>query len=105
MYECPWCQRKTFSFWQKQSLGPNRCIRCTACRREVSVPWVRAQFAFAPMVVLTFLGLIGAKIAYGMSLEVLMGVGLGFMVGAILTAPIYHFYVPLVRPERPEQRA
>ena len=101
MYACPWCQRKTFSFWQKQSLGPHRSLKCSACKREVSVPWVRAQFAFAPMVLLTFVGLIGAKIAYGMSLEVLMGGGLGFMVGAILAAPIYHFYVPLI----PQQRA
>jgi hypothetical protein len=62
---------------------------------------VRAQFAFAPMVVLTFVGLIGAKIAYGMSLEVAAGGALGFMVGLILAAPIYHFYVPLI----PERRA
>ena len=101
VYACPCCHRKTFSFWQKQSLGPHRSLKCSACKREVSVPWVRAQFAFAPMVVLMFLGLIAAKIAYGMSLEVLMGGGLGFMVGAILATPIYHFYVPLI----PQQRA
>lgn len=100
MYECPWCERKTFSFWQKQSLGPHRSIKCSACKREVSVPWMRAQFAVVPMVLLTFLGLIGAKIAYGMLAEILMGGGLGLMVGVILTAPIYHFYVPLVRPEQ-----
>ena len=99
MYACPWCERKTFSFWQKQSLGPHRSIQCSACKREVSVPWVRAQIAFAPMVLLTFMGLIVAKIGYGMSLEVLMGGGLGFMVGAILMTPIYHFFVPLVRPQ------
>ena len=100
MYACPWCERKTFSFWQKQSLGPHRSIQCSACKRQVSVPWVRAQIAFAPMVVLTFTGLIIAKIAYGMTLEVLMGGGLGFMVGAILMTPIYHFFVPLVRPQQ-----
>ena len=105
MYACPWCERKTFSFWQKQALGPHKSMKCSACRREVCVPWVRAQVAFAPMVILFFAGLIVAKMAYGMSLEVAMGGALGFMVGAILTAPIYHFYVPLVRPERDEQRA
>ena len=55
------------------------------------------------MVVLFFAGLIVAKLAYGMSLEVVMGGALGFMVGAILTAPIYHFYVPLVRPGEAER--
>src|SRR5262245_46041572 len=97
MYACPWCERKTFSFWQKQSLGPSRSIACSACKRRVSVPWVRAQVAFAPMVLLTFAGLIAAKVAYGMSTEVIMGGGLGFLVGAILMTPIYHFYVPLVK--------
>ena len=100
MYECPWCQRKTFSFWQKQSLGPNRSLQCSACKRRVSVPWVRAQFAFAPMVLLTFIGLVVGKVAYGEVMEILMGGSLGFMVGMILTAPLYHFFVPLVRPEQ-----
>ncbi len=80
-------------------------MKCSACRREVSVPWGRAQLAFVPMVVLTFAGLIAAKIAYGETSEILMGGALGFMVGAILATPIYHFYVPLIRPERDEQRA
>ena len=106
MYACPWCERKTFSFWQKQSLGPHRSIKCSACRREVSVPWVRAQIAVAPMVLLTFIGLIIGKAAYGEVAEILMGGALGFMVGAIMTTPLYHFFVPLVRPEREqEQRA
>ena len=104
MYACPWCERKTFSFWQKQSLGPHRSIKCSACRREVSVPWLRAQFAVAPMVLLTFIGLIVGKAFYGEVAEILMGGALGFMVGAIMTTPLYHFFVPLVRPERGEEQ-
>lgn len=73
-------------------------MKCTACRREVSVPWVRAQFAVAPMVLLTFIGLIVGKAFYGEVAEILAGGALGFMVGAIMTTPIYHFFVPLVRP-------
>lgn len=103
MYACPWCERKTFSFWQKQSLGPHRSLKCSACKRQVSVPWGRAQLAVAPMVILTFVGLIIGKIAYGELTEILMGGSLGFMVGAILTTPIYHFFVPLVRPERAQR--
>ena len=98
MYECPWCSRKTFSFWQKQSLGPNRSIACTACTRRVSVPWVRAQFAAAPVVLLGFAGLLTGKYFYGEIVEILMGGALGLMVGMIATAPIYHFFVPLVKP-------
>ena len=103
MYACPWCQRKTFSFWEKQTLGPHRSMKCSACKREVSVPWVRAQLAFVPMVLLTFVGLTIAKVAYGELSEILMGGALGFMVGAILATPIYHFFVPLIRPEQEER--
>lgn len=99
MYACPWCQRKTFSFWQKQSLGPSRSIKCTACTRRVSVPWVRAQFAAAPLMLLAFAGLLVGKVAYGVLPEILMGGCLGLMVGMIVMAPLYHFFVPLVKPQ------
>jgi hypothetical protein len=101
MYACPWCQRKTFSFWQKQALGPSRSLRCTACTREVSVPWIRAQLAAAPLVLITFAGLVIGKVAYGVVPEILMGGCLGAMVGIIVTAPLYHFFVPLVKPQEP----
>jgi hypothetical protein len=98
MYACPWCERKTFSFWQKQSLGPSHSIACKACNRRVSVPWIAAQFAAAPLVLCGFFGLLVGKVYYGVLPEILMGGALGLMVGMILTAPIYHFLVPLVKP-------
>ena len=45
MYACPWCERTTFSFWQKQKLGPNTSIKCAGCKRRVSVPWTRTTAA------------------------------------------------------------
>ena len=56
MYACPWCGSKTFSFWQKQTLGPARTLRCSSCSRQVSVSWDRAQIAALPVVILGFLG-------------------------------------------------
>ena len=43
MYSCPWCGRKAFSFWQKQTLGPMRTMRCPHCKRQVSLSSFRAQ--------------------------------------------------------------
>jgi hypothetical protein len=99
MYACPWCKRKTFSFWQKQTLGPAHSIKCYACKHSVSVPWTRAQLAAAPLVVVAFAGLLVGKVAYGVLPEILMGGALGLMVGMILTAPLYHFFVPLIKPQ------
>ena len=99
MYECPWCRRKSFSFWQKQWLGPARTIRCGACSREVSVPWGRAHIAASPL----FLGAIFGMVVWGPmlgegKLGVLFGGIFGAVFGMLLTAPIYHMYVPLVKP-------
>jgi hypothetical protein len=99
MYACPWCQRKTFSFWQKQSLGPAHSLQCNACRRRVSVPLVQSHVAAAPLVVLVFAGLVLGKAAYGVLPEIFMGGCLGLMVGMIVTAPLYHFFVPLIKPQ------
>ena len=57
MYACPWCERKTFSFWQKQTLGPNKTLSCTGCKRRVSVPWGRAHLAALPVFLLAILAM------------------------------------------------
>ena len=61
VYECPWCDRKSFSFWEKQGLGPTRSLRCNECKRKVGVPSDRAQIAAAPLFLLGFLGLLIGK--------------------------------------------
>lgn len=97
MYRCPWCEGKTFSFLQKQSLGPTRTLSCTKCKRKVGVHGERAQFASAPVVLLGFLGFLVGREWFGSLSAVLLGGWVGITLGMLLTAPIYHFLVPLVR--------
>lgn len=99
LYECPWCTQKTFSFWEKQTLGPNKTIPCRSCNRKVGVPWDRAQVAAAPLVALCFLGLIVGKVLFGTLSAVLLFGWVGASLGFLVTAPLYHFYVPLEKPQ------
>ena len=98
MYACPWCEKGRFSFWEKQSLGPARNLTCAECRRPVSVCWNRAQLAAVPAVALGFLGLIAGKMAFGTWPAVFLGGWLGVTIGMLITAPLYHYYVPLKKP-------
>ena len=103
MYECPWCRRKSFSFWQKQWLGPARAIKCTACTRKVSVPWGKAHIAASPLLLGAIFGMVvwGPMLGEG-NFGILFGGIFGAIFGMLLTAPIYHLYVPLVKPGQPE---
>lgn len=99
MYDCPWCGKKTFSFYQKQTLGPTRSIKCTGCSRRVSVPWNRAQVAALPVVILGTLGLVLGKELYTSFSAMLLGAWIGISLGMFVTAPLYHLWVPLVKPK------
>ena len=103
MYECPWCERKSFSFWQKQSLGPSRALKCKGCRRQVSVPWGRAHLAALPLFLCTVAGMWFIGEAFDSKLHALAGAMAGLVVGMLIMMPLYHFIVPLIRPE-PERR-
>lgn len=96
-YQCPWCEEQTFSFLQKQTLGPSRTMRCMGCKKKVGVDWMRAQMAAAPVILLGFLGLLVAKAFFGTWSAVLLGGWLGITAGMAITAPLYHYLVPLVR--------
>ncbi|HXS53333.1 MAG TPA: hypothetical protein VN782_12435 [Usitatibacter sp.] len=98
MYECPWCTHKSFSFWQKQSLGPNRTLRCGNCRRHVSVPWGRAHLAAIPLFLCAVAGLWFIGDAFNSKLIALAGAFAGVAIGMVLTMPLYHAFVPLVKP-------
>lgn len=98
MYSCPWCGEASFSFWDKQSLGPSRTLSCPSCNRKVSVCWNRAQLAAIPVLALGFLGLITGKAAFGTWSAILLGGWLGITLGMLITAPLYHLYVPLKKP-------
>jgi len=97
MYECPWCDRKSFSFFDKQTLGPSRSLKCGECKKKVGVPGERAQMAAAPLFLLGFLGLLIAKAYFGTWPAVLLGGWIGITLGALVAAPIYHVFVPLER--------
>lgn len=99
MYACPWCgKEKSFSFWQKQTLGPQRSLLCPHCKRKVSVNWERAQIAAIPVIALGFLGLLVGKAWFGTWPAVFLFGWVGLTVGMLITAPLYHLYVPLVKP-------
>jgi hypothetical protein len=97
MYACPWCEQKSFSFWQKQSLGPSRSLQCSDCKRKVSVCWQRAQIAAAPVILFGFLGLLVGKGYFGTWSAVLLFGWVGVTAGMMITAPLYHLFVPLQR--------
>ncbi|HUP98742.1 MAG TPA: hypothetical protein VM073_12400 [Usitatibacter sp.] len=97
MYECPWCAKRSFSFWEKQTLGPTRSLVCAQCKRKVGVCWNRAQLAAIPFLALGFLGLIAGNVLFGTWPAVLLGGWLGVTLGMLVTAPLYHFFVPLIR--------
>lgn len=99
MYACPWCRKASFSFWEKQSLGPSRSLSCAHCKRSVSVCWNRAQLAAIPAVALCFLGLIAGKAIFGSWSAIFLGGWLGVTIGMLITGPLYHLYVPLVKPQ------
>lgn len=99
MYACPWCDQTSFSFWQKQSLGPARNLTCQHCKRPVSVCWNRAQLAAVPAVALGFLGLIAGKMVFGTWSAVFLFGWIGVTVGMLVTAPLYHWFVPLKKPD------
>ena len=104
MYACPWCDRKVFSFWQKQSLGPSRSLRCMGCKRQVSVPWGRAHLAALPVFVFAVVGMYLVGDASGSKLWALAGALAGVILGMLITMPLYHRFVPLVKPRRSPQR-
>jgi hypothetical protein len=99
MYQCPWCERKCFSFWQKQTLGPNKSIKCKGCSRRVSVPWGRAHLAALPVFLFAIAGLWFVGDAFGSKLFALAGAFAGVVIGMMITMPLYHHFVPLSKPD------
>jgi len=59
---CPQCQRATFSFWQKQQLGPSGTLQCPACGARVEVPTGRAMACILGFVLIDALAVIAASL-------------------------------------------
>jgi uncharacterized protein YqgC (DUF456 family) len=100
MYACPWCKRKVFSFWQKQSLGPHHTLQCTGCKGRVSVHWMRSHLAALPVAVLAIAGLWIVGDAFNSKTFALAGAFCGVVLGMMVTMPLYHYTVPLVKPDK-----
>ena len=100
MYACPWCEGKTFSFWQKQTLGPNKSLTCTGCKRRVSVPWGRAHLAALPVFVLAIIAMWIIGDTFNSKIFALAGAFCGVVLGMMVTMPLYHYIVPLCKPDR-----
>ncbi|HEX3098425.1 MAG TPA: hypothetical protein VHQ02_11955, partial [Usitatibacter sp.] len=67
--------------------------------RRVSVPWGRAHLASIPVFLFAILGLWFIGDAFNSKLVALAGASIGVVVGMVFTMPLYHRFVPLVRPE------
>lgn len=100
MYACPWCERKVFTFWQKQGLGPSKTLVCSGCKRKVGVPWGRAHLAAAPVFLLALAGLWFVGDAFNSKVFAIAGAFCGVVIGMMITMPLYHYMVPLVKPDR-----
>ena len=93
---CPHCDEPSFTFWQKQVLGPGRKKRCRRCGALVSVsrahaiPLLLLSAAF-PVVVIV------ALLQYGLAATV------GLIVLMLLVGALYqHHFVPLVVRSEPD---
>ncbi|SRR5216683_619224 len=100
MYNCPHCGSNSFSFWQKQLLGPARSIECRNCKERVTVPWGRALLAILPIIVLATIGVAIYNSAPGNLADLIIYTTVGILVGFVISAPLYHRYVPLI-PRKP----
>ncbi len=96
MYNCPHCHAPTFSFWQKNTLGPGRAIECSACKGGVSVPWVRSMLCVSPIFLLGIAAHIYLRPMVGAS-GALLGLSIGFVVGFAISLPLYHRFAPIVK--------
>jgi len=97
-YNCPKCGQASFSFWQKQFLGPLGSIPCGACGASVSVPWGKSIALNAVFIPIASLGgLVAAfsfaKYSIGAAFFVFIIWVLAFFV---LVGWIQHRFVPLI---------
>ena len=97
-YNCPKCDEESFSFWQKQFLGPIRRVHCRLCGASVGVPWIRSFAINAVGAPIVFVGGIAPAIILGK-----FGIGSmisGFVVGGLVAVVfvgwLQHRFVPLI---------
>jgi hypothetical protein len=110
MYKCPHCGNDSFTFWQKQTIGPLRAIECRFCKGKVGVPWLLAMLCLSAMLPAVAVGyyyshlialdfLAKKPFAYGASgplTGILVSRIGGVLIGYTISALLYHRYVPLI---------
>ncbi len=95
--KCPNCGNLTFSFWQKQFLGPARSIPCDDCGARVSVSWIR----FIP--VLLLIATLSLLYQFGLT-EHGVGPYLAVVAATLVAVVVYqHYLVTLVVRSRPDR--
>ena len=87
MNACPHCGANAISFWKKQILGPGRSTQCRHCAKKIGVDAMRAWVCLSPIIIG---GVVGTAVFHS---------GIGWLAGYAISAPLYHFYVPLVAAE------
>ncbi len=92
---CPGCEEPSFTFWQKQVLGPGRKKRCRRCGALVSVSrthWIPMLLLSAAFPIVAIVVLFAHGLAAAVGAVVLM-----VLVGALYQ----HHLVPLVVRSKP----
>ena len=94
--ECPHCNEPSFTAWRKQTLGPARKIKCSACGARVSVSTLHSIPAILMATAIPIgVGLAGLKYGWLSAAAVLV-------IFSVILISYYHFFVPLVVRSKPE---
>jgi len=92
MYPCPHCGTDSFTFWQKELLGPTRSIKCRHCGGRVSVPGIHTFFRLYP----TFMLVVAVPLFFGATLGLLNAILVGSLIAFAVSASLCHRYVVLI---------
>jgi hypothetical protein len=98
-HHCPKCNQPSFTFWQKQLLGPLKKVSCSSCGARVSVPW---GISVLIIVVASTVVSVGPFVAAAAAWNQfgLVGAALAFVGCVVLVAGVggwaYDRFVPLV---------
>lgn len=98
-YSCPKCNQESFSYWQKQMLGPLRSIECENCGVKVTVPWGMSLLVLAFGQIFPIIDVIAALMMVPKNWPiggVLAVVFVACVIGAIPLFYAWGRYVPLV---------
>ena len=97
MCKCPWCEKNSLSFWQKQTLGPILPRKCPNCSNYVLASWPSVLTAISLALVPVMAGLVYGYGSHQGDLPGTFIVCAGFALGAGLSIAWYQTRLRLVR--------